>query len=97
MKGFVTFLGAFAVSALLAGAAFAEAPKSSQDETSARTREERPRYANTAERWRGRPHLRSAATHPVGPTGSEVVYEHLPSVNFLLEGQHGGAFSVPRF
>jgi hypothetical protein len=86
---------------LLASMAFAEpAPDRAQAsrERSAHTRDARPRYANTVERWRGRPYLRrAAAAHPASPTGSEVVYEHLPSVNFLLEGQYGGAFSVPRF
>jgi len=60
---------------------------------------ERPaatRYADTTERWRGRPALRAALAHPIDePTASEKVYEHLPSVNFLLEGQNGGAFATP--
>jgi hypothetical protein len=77
--------------------AFAEPakPASEQRPESAVTRAQQPRYANTAERWRGRPYLpRVGATHPAGVTGGEKVYEHVPSVNFLLEGQTGGAFVV---
>jgi hypothetical protein len=77
--------------------AFAEAPPGRTDsvEKSQQSPVVRPRYANTAERWRGRPSLsRPGALHPAETTGSEKVYEHVPSVNFLLEGQTGGAFSV---
>jgi hypothetical protein len=95
------FLSAFCATALvlsLATLASAETPQARSEsiEKSAPTRAERPRYASTLERWRGRPHLRGASmSHPAEVNGSEKVYEHLPSVNFLLEGQFGGAFASP--
>ena len=55
-------------------------------------------YATTSERWRGRPALRAALSHPADTVSpSEKVYEFIPSVNFMLEGQTGGAFVNPRF
>jgi hypothetical protein len=96
----LTFFSAFATATLLATLAFAEPAqeRSQASERSANARDTRPRYANTAERWRGRPYLpRVAATHPARTSAGEQVYEHLPAVNFLLEGQYGGAFAVPRF
>jgi hypothetical protein len=61
-------------------------------------RVEKTRYADATERWRGRPAQRAALSHPADTaTGSEKVYELVPSVNFMLEGQTGGAFVVPRF
>jgi hypothetical protein len=93
------FLFAFSATALvlsLATVASAETPRAQSEsiEKSTQARVERPRYTSTLERWRGRPQLRSASTsHPAEVTGGERVYEHLPSVNFLLEGQSGGAFS----
>ena len=100
MKRRISAALACATAVLFATAALAESPstRSESNQSGARTQTERPRYANTAERWRGLPSLRSAASmHPAVATGSEKVYEHLPSVNFCLEGQHGGAFAVPRF
>jgi len=92
----LAFAASFAAAAFLATMAFAESPQG-RTESSGKSAEEsaaRPRYASTVERWRGRPRLPHAANaHPADTTGSEKVYEHLPSVNFLLEGQSGGAFS----
>ena len=89
---------ATAVVLSLATLASAEAPQARTEslEKRAHARAERPRYASTLERWRGRPHLKAASmSHPAEVTGSEKVYEHLPSVNFLLDGQSGGAFASP--
>jgi len=94
---FGSVLIASAALSLFATLAFAEPPEPASEPRpdSAVTRSVRPRYANTAERWRGRPSLgRAGAPQPAETTGSEKVYEHVPSVNFLLEGQTGGAFAV---
>jgi hypothetical protein len=94
---FGSVLIAIAALPLFATLAFAEPPQARPDsiEKSKPSQVVRPRYANTAERWRGRPSLsRAGAPHPADTTGSEKVYEHVPSVNFLLEGQTGGAFAV---
>jgi len=92
----LAFAASFAAAALLATLAFAESPQGRTESNgkSAQASDAKPRYASTVERWRGRPRLLHAAnTHPAETTGSGKVYEHLPSVNFLLEGQSGGAFS----
>jgi len=84
-----------AAATLCASAALAETPPA-QDAQS--ERREATRYAGTTERWRGRPALRAALAHPTEQgTASEKVYELVPSVNFMLEGQVGGAFEAPRF
>lgn len=87
-------LSGFAAAVLVATMAFAESPPGRTEASgkSAQASDARPRYASTMERWRGRPRLPSATWRPVDATGSEKVYEHLPSVNFLLQGQSGGAF-----
>ena len=95
----LAFAVTFAAAALLATMASAESPqgRTRSSEKSVQARDAKPRYASTLERWRGGPRLPSAATwRPTDTTGSEKVYEHLPSVNFLLEGQSGGAF-LPHF
>ncbi len=90
---------ALAASLLFSSTALADTAPKAQPAQSAQVerRSETPRYANTSARWRGRPALRSAAlAHPADEASpSEKVYEFLPSVNFMLEGQNGGAFAVP--
>ncbi len=96
----LAFAATFAAAALLATLASAEPPpgRTGSSEKSVQASDARPRYASTMERWRGRPHLRNGAdTNPVDVTGSEKVYEHLPSVNFILEGQSAAAFGLTRF
>jgi hypothetical protein len=68
--------------------------ETSPDAKSRRSRRSEQTLANAAERWRGRPAQRAALSHPAdASTASEKVYEFLPSANFMLEGQTGGAFS----
>lgn len=95
----LAFAVTFAAAALLATMASAESPQGPTESSgkSVQARDARPRYASTVERWRGGPRLPSAATwRPTDTSGSEKVYEQLPSVNFLLQGQSGGAF-LPHF
>jgi len=90
-------LAALAAASLFSTTALAATPadvKTAQLER----RSEATRYANATERWRGRPAQRAAIAHPADEaTASEKVYEFIPSVNFMLEGQTGGAFVSTRF
>jgi len=94
-----TTFAVVAASLVFASAAIAGTGPEAKPAESARVerRAESPRYANTAERWRGRPTLRAAGVaHPADEASpSERVFEFVPSANFMLEGQNGGAFALP--
>ena len=90
-------LAALAAATLFSTTALAGTPQAAETAKLER-RSETTRYADATARWRGRPAQRAALSHPTEQgTGSEKVYELLPSVNFVLEGQSGGAFVVPGF
>jgi hypothetical protein len=90
-------LAALAAATLFATTALAETPPDAKS-TKLERRSAAMRYADAAERWRGRPALRAALLHPTDMASpSEKVYEFIPSVNFMLEGQTGGAFVALRF
>ena len=89
---------ALAAATLCAGAALAETPlaETPTPKDPQLARHQATHYASAAERWRGRPALKAALAHPLDQTSaSEKVYEHVPAVNFMLEGQVGGAFATP--
>lgn len=88
-------LAALAAATLfLASASLAETPS---QPTSQREVRNTQRYMSTAERWQGRPALRATSAHPFDEASpSEKVYEQLPAVNFLVEGQNPGGFQVPQ-
>ena len=91
-------LAALAAASLFSTAALADTPVEAKT-TKPERHSDVKRYADTAQRWRGRPALRSAAlAHPADEsTASEVVYEFLPSANFMVQGQNTGAFPVTSF
>ena len=90
-------LAALAAVTLFSTTALAGTPQAAETAKLER-RSEATRYADTTARWRGGPTQRVALSHPTDQgTASEKVYELLPSVNFVLEGQSGGAFVVPGF
>jgi len=90
-------LAALAAATLFSTAALAGTPQATETAKLER-RSEATYYADTTARWRGGPAQRAALAHPTDQgTASEQVYELLPSVNFVLEGQTGGAFVVPGF
>jgi len=90
-------LAALAAATLFSTAALAGTPQATETAKLER-RSEATYYADTTARSRGGPAQRAALAHPTDQgTASEQVYELLPSVNFVLEGQTGGAFVVPGF
>ena len=93
-----SILAALAAASLFSTAALADTPADVKAPKLER-RSDVTRYADTEQRWRGRPALRSAlAAHPADDsTASEVVYEFLPSANFMVQGQNTGAFPVTSF
>jgi hypothetical protein len=90
-------LAALAAACLFSTTALAGTPADLKTEKLER-RSAATHYANAAERWRGRPAQRAALAHPADEASpSEKVYELLPSANFMLEGQAGGAFVALKF